>query len=199
MEKSMSYRFSFDWFSHNSNNFLAVKNILPARKCILEIGSFEGRSTVWLTKNLLKDGGNIVCVDTWTGGQEHKVIGMDMSAVEARFDHNIAVLQAEEPNKKVIKKKGRSAYEVAGMIEWPAFDFIYVDGGHEATDVLTDAIMCWQVLKPGGVMIFDDYGWADRPIGPLHPKPAIDTFINLFYKDLTVLFINYQVAVQKKA
>jgi len=193
----MSYQFTFDWFTHNANNFLAVKNILPARKQILEIGSFEGRSTVWLAKNMLDDGGTISCIDTWAGGEEHKVLGMNMSIVEARFDHNIAVLKEEHPNTTVYKIKGRSANELANLAKWSKFDLIYVDGGHEARDCLSDAVMAWELLENGGVMILDDYGWQDRPVGPLHPKPAIDAFINFYYKERKVLFMNYQVALQK--
>ena len=195
----MSYQFTFDWFTHNANNFLAVKNIPLAINRILEIGSFEGRSTVWLAKNMLNKEGMIVCIDTWAGGEEHKVIGMDLSIVEARFDHNMAVLKEEQPNTTVYKKKGRSAQALANLAEWTKFDLIYVDGGHEARDCLSDAVMAWELLEKGGVMILDDYGWQDRPVGPLHPKPAIDAFINFYYKELKVLFMNYQVALQKTA
>jgi predicted O-methyltransferase YrrM len=199
MEKEMTYKFSADWFTHNANNFLAAKKVLPTRNRILEIGSFEGLSAVWLTKNMLDEGGTLVCIDTWLGGEEHKAIGMDLNIIEERFDHNHELLAIEEPSKTVIKKKGRSATEVAKQIaDGAQFDFIYVDGGHTALDCITDAVMCWEVLKPGGVMILDDYGWQDRPVGPLHPKPGIDAFLNFFYADLTVLFMNYQVAVQKK-
>ena len=192
----MTYQFTADWFTHNANNFLAVKNILPARKQILEIGSFEGRSTVWLAKNMLDEGGTISCLDTWAGGEEHKVIGMDLSIVEARFDHNMAVLAEEEPTKRVNKFKSRSSVALM-TLSYFTFDFIYVDGSHEARDCLSDTVMAWELLNKGGVMILDDYGWQDRPVGPLHPKPAIDAFINFYYKELKVLFINYQVALQK--
>lgn len=199
MEKEMSYQFSADWFTHNSNNFVAAKRVVPSVKNILEVGSFEGLSAVWMTKNLLEDDGKIVCIDTWAGGEEHKAIGMDMSIVEARFDHNVAMLKEEQPTKSIVKCKGHSPVEIAKQVaQGNCFDFIYVDGGHTAVDCITDAIIAWQVLKPGGAMILDDYGWHDRPIGPMHPKPGIDAFLNLFYADLTVLFMNYQVAVQKK-
>ena len=199
MEKEMTYKFSADWFTHNANNFLAVKSILPTTQKILEIGSFEGLSAVWMTKNLLADGGEITCIDTWAGGEEHKVIGMDLSIVEERFDHNMEMLAIEEPNKKSVKCKGLSAVEIAKQVaQGNQFDLIYVDGGHTTIDCITDAVIAWQALKPGGVMILDDYLWQDRPVGPMHPKPAIDAFLNFFYADLTVLYMNYQVAVQKK-
>jgi predicted O-methyltransferase YrrM len=150
----MTYQFSADWFTHNANNFLAVKNILPATQKILEVGSFEGLSAVWMTKNLLGDGGEITCIDTWAGGEEHKTIGMDLSIVEARFDHNMAALKEEHPNISVVKCKGRSAVEIAKQIaQGNQFDLIYVDGGHTTVDCITDAVISWEALKRGGVMI----------------------------------------------
>jgi hypothetical protein len=31
------------------------------------------------------------------------------------------------------------------------FDFVYVDGSHEACDVLSDSVLVWPMLKPQGV------------------------------------------------
>ena len=37
--------------------------------------------------------------------------------------------------------------------------------------------MSWQLLEPGGVMIFDDYRWApDKPPAE-RPQMAIDLFV----------------------
>lgn len=41
-----------------------------------------------------------------------------------------------------------------------AFDFYYVDGSHVAPDVMADAVLGWRLLKPGGIMVFDDYEWG---------------------------------------
>lgn len=191
----MSYQFTFDWFTHNSNNFLAVRNVMVSRQHILEIGSFEGRSTVWIAKNILEDTGSLFCVDTWSGSDEHQ--SFDMATVEKRFDWNISLLNQECPSREVIKKKGRSTDQLASLVGKYSFDLIYVDGSHRASDCLTDAIMAWQILKKQGVMVFDDYGWRDQPVGPLHPKPAIDTFITFFGDQIRVLFINYQLAIQR--
>ena len=32
---------------------------------------------------------------------------------------------------------------------------VYIDGSHEAPDVLTDAVMAWKLLVEGGIMILD--------------------------------------------
>jgi hypothetical protein len=67
-------------------------------------------------------------------------------------------------------------------------DFIYVDGSHQAADVLSDAVLAWKLLKEGGVLIFDDYLWAryqDRPL--LNPKMAIDAFVNCHLDQLNYI------------
>jgi predicted O-methyltransferase YrrM len=80
----------------------------------------------------------------------------------------------------------------------PLYDFIYIDGSHIAKDVLTDACMAWPLLKKQGIMVFDDYLWGD-PRDILHrPKPAIDTFMNLFAEEVDVVHIGYQMIVRKK-
>lgn len=37
------------------------------------------------------------------------------------------------------------------------FDWIYIDGLHDYQGVLNDFEASWRLLKPGGVMVFDDY------------------------------------------
>ncbi|MCM8831198.1 MAG: class I SAM-dependent methyltransferase [Candidatus Omnitrophica bacterium] len=32
-------------------------------------------------------------------------------------------------------------------------------GNHNAPSVLMDAVLCWPLLKNGGILIFDDYLW----------------------------------------
>jgi predicted O-methyltransferase YrrM len=72
------------------------------------------------------------------------------------------------------------------------FDLIYIDGSHQAPDVLTDAVMSFQLLKVGGVMIFDDYLWTmDKPGFQdvlKMPKPAIDAFLNIFQRKMSIFF-----------
>jgi len=77
------------------------------------------------------------------------------------------------------------------------FDFIYIDGSHQAPDVITDACMAWQLLKTGGIILFDDYAWLDMPGILQRPKIAIDAFTTLFSDKLQVVLIGYQLGIQK--
>ena len=218
------YQFTKDWFHWAPEVWTQLIPMLPERKAFLEIGSFEGRSTVWIVENMMNPGDWIDCVDTWRGGEEHSIA--DMYDVEARFDHNIikaldcssAIHRSREgswghtrfagpgsdaENNRVYKYKSTST-EFLGrkLAHWidgkNLYDFIYIDGSHIAKDVLTDACMAWPLLKPTGIMVFDDYMWGN-PRDILHrPKPAIDAFTNIFAEEVDIVHVGYQLVVRKK-
>ena len=197
----MDYKFTKDWFSEAEKVWPLFIPLLPARKSFLEIGSFEGRSMVWTVENMMEDDGFIDCIDTWEGGEEHVAAGEDMGSVEERFDHNLMLVETKN-RVEVNKYKGTSVQHLAHWLienpeDHPTFDFIYIDGSHKAKDVLTDACMAWQLLKPEGVLVFDDYLWGD-PRDALHrPKIAIDAFTNIFGEELSIIYAGHQLAVRK--
>ena len=85
------------------------------------------------------------------------------------------------------------------------FDFVYVDGSHEAPDVLADALLAHRLVRAGGVIAFDDYLWSPLPDGEqdhyLLVKPAVDAYVNAFQRKVRVLqgLPAYQLYVQKLA
>ena len=206
------YQFTKDWFGWAPPVWEQLIPMLPGRRSFLEIGSFEGRSTVWIIENMVEDGGFIDCIDTWGGGEEHSA--EDMAAVEERFDQNVELLRTKFPERAVVKLKGSSVsmladnmrvaesiredlgdadYDIKGT-----YSFIYIDGSHIAKDVLTDACMAWPLLKTGGVMVFDDYLWGN-PRDVLHrPKAAIDAFTTLFAEELEIIHVGYQAVIRKR-
>lgn len=196
------YQFTEDWFQLGPMLWPELVKHLPDRasRRFMEIGSFEGRSAIWIIENMLRPADHLFCVDTWEGGQEHSKI--DMQAVEKRFDDNIAQAKTKLGCPAIHKVKTTSTYALAHQLRWmrnedQLMDFIYIDGSHQAKDVLTDATMAWQLLRTGGVLVFDDYLWGD-PRNPLQrPKVAIDAFMNIFGSEIIVLHISYQVAVKK--
>jgi len=196
------YTFTRDWFGSAPDVWPHLIPLLPERKAFLEIGSFEGRSTVWTIENMMEDGGFIDCIDTWQGSEEHGA--EDMGSVEARFDDNVETAMRKYAHddgarRWVSKLVGKSTDKLAILItQKDLYDFIYIDGSHVAKDVLTDACMAWKLLKPKGVMVFDDYMWGD-PRDILHrPKPAIDAFCNLFAEEAEIVHVGYQLVVRKK-
>lgn len=201
------YHFQADWFSHNIPPLEIIFNEIKPKK-ILEIGSFEGRSTKFFIEMSAKytDELEIHCIDSWEGGQEH-VNKWDMSSVEQTFEHNINLVLSQATNSvKVMKYKG---YSHERMIELLAkgysnyFDFIYIDGSHEAPDVLFDALLAHRLVKVGGVIAFDDYLWSPNEKMEddhyLLVKPAVDHYVNTYKRKVHVVqkFPLYQLYVLK--
>ena len=195
------YQYTKDWFAQAEQVWPQLIPLLPARKKFLEVGSFEGRSTVWIVENMMEDGGEIYCIDTWEGGEEHSE--EDMSPAEDNFRHNRKLLMDKYADRHISIIKETS---LAGLASWllssefskEIFDFIYIDGSHIAKDVLTDACMAWPLLKLEGFMVFDDYAWGN-PRDALHrPKIAIDAFTNIFGETAEIVHVGYQLVVRKK-
>ena len=196
------YEFTQDWFNWAPEVWNQLTPMLSGRaghRQFLEIGSFEGRSSIWIAENMMQDNDILRCIDTWEGGEEHGE--ENMSEVEERFRRNLIVATEKLPRRRIIQQKGTSVREIARWLttDNQHFDFIYIDGSHLAKDVMTDACMAWPLLKPKGLMVFDDYLWVPNARDILHrPKAAIDAFTNLFAEEVEIVHIGYQLIVRKK-
>ena len=201
------YKFTNNWFNSTAESSwdLLIPQIKP--RTILEIGSYEGASACYLIDKLSTDSDiEIHCIDTWEGGIDQKDLEIDMESVEKRFDQNIHLSKSNARNKiTILKHKNYSYFCLSKLIcekKNNYFDFIYIDGSHQAPDVLCDAVLAFRLLKIGGHMVFDDYLWSEKlPYGtdPIRcPKPAIDAFININIRKLRILSAPlYQIYVQK--
>jgi len=181
--------FTNDWFGATGRYIWdkILPQLGPTR--ILEIGSYEGRSTCFLIEKLNKPL-EIHCIDTWEGGAEHKNI--DMALVKKRFDNNTKTAIANSKNEVKLQVHTGRSDDVLSKIQpeyQKYFDFIYIDGSHVAADVLCDAVLAFRLLRSGGVMCFDDYLWKDgSPADPINcPKVAIDAFTLIYCKHLEVM------------
>lgn len=192
--EKQGYARTNDWFEQIAKATwdTLLPQIRPRR--FLEIGSFEGASACYLVDTFAKEADiELHCIDTWEGGMEHQ--GM-MGPVELYFRHNIALAMKNAPHKvDLVVHKGYSDTCLAKLLCEKGkgyFDFVYVDGSHQAEDVLCDAVLGFRLLKVGGLLAFDDYYWFPEANPPdrnlLHaPKPAIDAFTNLYCRHLNFI------------
>lgn len=152
----------------------------------LQIGAYTGDATVWMLDQILT--GNdcyLVDVDTWQGSEEAAHVELDFAAVERYYDDRTLEYRTAG---RLVKNRCTSAEFFGGSSSFGRkCDFIYVDGDHTAPSVLADAVNAFQLLKPGGIIAFDDYQWHSG-LGPLHdPGVAIDAFTSIFAEHLTLL------------
>jgi predicted O-methyltransferase YrrM len=196
--------FSNKWFEQTAQPIWdqLIPQLKP--KKILEIGSFEGASACYLIVKCASTGPlEIHCVDTWEGGTEHKASGTDMVDVERRFlDNTQLACERAAHSVTLVTHKGLSSICLAAMQNeqfFNNFDLIYIDGSHNAPDVLSDAVLSFPLLKLGGTMIFDDYLWTGGNTDPLAcPKLAIDAFLNIFFHKMKISWApNSQVVARK--
>jgi predicted O-methyltransferase YrrM len=90
--------------------------------------------------------------------------------------------------------KGLSFNALKGLDE--TFDVIYIDGSHLSKHVLEDAVLSLPLLNPGGLLIFDDYGWNGYEESHKLPKHAIDAFVSCNRDKLTLLHLGWQVILK---
>lgn len=196
-----NYQFTQDWFSNNLpvwQSYLQPFIGTPGLK-VLEIGSWEGRSTCWLIDNILTHASaRITCIDTFAGGVENQVAFQAgyLETIEQRFDFNIACTGHPEKVRKIV---GRSQ-EILRTLLLDSYHLVYIDGSHIAADVLEDTLLTWGLVKIGGVIIFDDYGFQfPSNIQENPPRVAIEAFLTMFAKKLKLIHQGYQVIVEKTA
>ena len=175
-----------DWFSGNINIW---KNYLIPLKEIkyLEIGSFEGRSAVFVGElNNVKE---MTCVDTFEGSDEHNNINFDL--VYKNCSENL-----EKLNKpyNLIKDTSHNFFQKNNK----KFNVIYIDGSHFYDDVKKDFINSMNYLDDGGILICDDFLWFFYENIEQNPIGAILECYENYKKDLEILFIHHQIIFKKK-
>jgi predicted O-methyltransferase YrrM len=189
--------FTNNWFNNTAKRIwdVLIPQLNPRK--ILEIGSYEGASACYLIAHCASKAPiEIHCIDTWTGGIEHTESGVDMTEVERRFLHNVKRSCEQVPyHVDLTPHKGYSNVCLSELMASKKFsnyfDLIYIDGSHQAPDVLSDTILSFPLLKLRGFMIFDDYLWLGRPLPDRDllrcPKPAIDAFLNIYFRKMSVV------------
>jgi predicted O-methyltransferase YrrM len=191
--------YTYDWFTYNATEWpvvLAPFAGVPGLN-FLEVGSFEGRSACWLLQNILTHpDSRLTCIDLFLdslGGDDPMM--PRVSTPNSTFDANIAAISAGD---RVIKLRG-SSEAMLRPLPPDHYDFIYIDGSHNAPYVLSDAVLCWYLLKIGGLLCFDDYLWAPQ-LPPLErPQAGVDAFMALYAGLFEVVHSGRQVILRKTA
>lgn len=203
------FRFSNDWFTttlasrgrgtRESTRQLYERTMLPMARqfrTILELGICEGRSAMWIWDNIRPD--LWVGVDPWFPDRlRHNPL---YATWRQNFWHNVEIAGAEnltvpEDVGGRITTEFRYATTRCLMAEWPSaeylkypvgvdlpkqqFDLCIVDADHHGAEAMTDMVLCWPLLKRGGIMIIDDYNrrWLH---GRAHVREAATGFCMAF-------------------
>lgn len=168
---------------------------------MLEIGVFEGRSSRWFLENVLvHPASRHIGVDPWilepmcprkfprnVEGQEK------IAAVERRARETLAPFGA-----KSLLLKGLSQDVLPGPLASVSLDIAYIDGDHRYAGCLADTRLVWPLVKPGGIVIWDDVNMARRGPGKRDVRRAVDEFLD-GNEGWQLLYECQQLAVRKHA
>jgi predicted O-methyltransferase YrrM len=184
------YKITQDMFSWHAQNWikLLARYINKPHVKFLEIGCGDGVATSWLLSEILTHPtASITCVDNFSyhPKQEHY------------FDWNTGLTKNSY---KVVKLRG-SSYQILRCLPATSFDFVYVD----AHEMLLDGMLSWSLLKPNGIMVFDDYelgralatqGDEEGYVDPT--RREIDSFLALIPGEFVTIHKGYQVIIEKQ-
>jgi len=180
-----NFQFTNNWFDRNINiSMKLLQSLFTKQNNILEIGSHEGKSSVWMLDNLCNtEGSTFTSIDPYLTDDKTSPVTSD---TYKRFCHNIKLCKNSG---KFNQHVGTSRDILPKLIaEQKSYNIIYVDGSHLMDDVLSDLEHSHQLLQPGGVILLDDVGFEDKDTDVMG---AAKIFLNK-YPEYTIILKEYQ-------
>lgn len=180
-----------EWLVQHNNHGQTIDLTPEEPKKILEIGCYEGASSCfWSDFYLDHEDSRLITIDPFTGSEEHlrdpeKYAGL--ATIETTARSNIA--KSKNAGKvEVIKGYSHLIYPHLhhryGAEPW--IDILYIDGAHDSTSVARDVTLYVPLVKPGGVVFFDDYAHPDV-------RRAVDMSLNAFATFDLAIFTGWQL------
>ena len=185
-----NYKYSQSWFinSEIQNNLIKFLDKSKENK-ILEIGCFEGLSSVFFADNFLDNPkSSLTCVDPFLtiSNNDHKQFLQNNE--EMNFDFNISICKKSD---RITINKITS--DIFFENNNQTYNFIYIDGCHEPDFIKRDMENSFNILEKNGIMWMDDYGGGDG----IQIKNTMDAFLKKYTKKYEIIHIGYQLAIRK--
>tara|TARA_B100001540_G_scaffold166605_1_gene147347 strand:- start:1041 stop:1778 length:738 start_codon:yes stop_codon:yes gene_type:complete len=185
-----------DWFTHNINclDFFFKKNNIYHNKIeALEIGSYEGNSSVFFLKYFQNI--KLTCVDTFEGSNDEKADKDYQNKYDNSIYENFVHNTKKYSDKiRIFKSTSQNFFK---NINDKKYDLIYIDGSHSAKDVFDDAINSFNVLNKDGYIIFDDFLWDFYSSINEGPMGGIKLFLKKNFFKVKIVSIDYQIIIKK--
>ena len=156
------YYFTSDIFSHRISMWTEQFKPLKDRAiAVLQVGCYQGMSACWLLDELLSHPeSKLTCIDR---------------QLEPDFKENISKTGASA---KVTLLEGE-IHKLMANCTSESFDVINLQARCKLSQhAEKNALIAWDLLKPGGMIVFSGYGWRNPKDARQDPKAGIDRFLN---------------------
>ena len=185
-----NYKYSQSWFLGSEINIRLFQFLDKSKENkILEIGCFEGLSSVFFADNFLDNPtSSLTCVDPFLTINNNDHTEFLQNNEEMNFDFNIAICKNSD---KIIINKITSDNFFENNNQ--TYNFIYIDGCHEPDFIKRDMENSFNILEKNGIMWMDDYGGGDG----IQIKNAMNVFLRNYIGQYELIHIGYQLAIKK--
>jgi predicted O-methyltransferase YrrM len=165
------------WFNHGAKILELVEQHRP--KVCVELGTWQGASAIPVARAIRRWGGTLFCVDTWAGDLSGLpqvppapwiLVACARNIMEAGVGANVRLIPA-------------TTQDAAARWTQP-IDYLYIDADHTYDGVRADLELWAPLVKPGGLILGDDYGHRVFP----GVKQAWDEF----ERERGLMFTRYQ-------
>lgn len=125
---------------------------------VVEVGSWQGYSTSFLAR-AVRDSGNgvLYAIDHFRGNvgkEQFYVVGSsDLSDLRHGFEHNIRNLGLWDSVRLLDMPNCDAVCHLDGV----EVRMLFIDGDHSKSGVENDIRLFYPLVKPGGIIIFDDF------------------------------------------
>ena len=135
-------------------------------RIIVEIGVWKGGSVLSMASKIRELGinGVVLAVDTWLGAWDHWI--QDEWFAQLAFDHGYPTINRvfmynvmREQLQQQVVPLPLDSLNAARVLQHFGYrpDIIHLDGAHDFESVSADLRVWWPLLRPGGLLIADDY------------------------------------------
>lgn len=187
MEK---YRYTKEWFLNSEIKYLLFRYVDATKQNnILEIGCYEGLSSIYFADNFLEHtNSTLMCIDPFLNIQnnDHQIYLQNNE--EQHFDFNLSICKNRD--KITIQKITSDQFFKNNQ---QMFNFIYIDGCHEIEFIKRDMENSFRFLEINGIMWLDDYLGGDEFL----IKNTMNNFLMKYKGQYEIVHIRYQLAIRR--
>ncbi|MEH3118606.1 MAG: class I SAM-dependent methyltransferase [Methylorubrum populi] len=140
-------------------------------KIVVEVGVWKGSSSIVMAKRMkdLRIDGAVIAVDTWLGAVDHwahenwfssLVVEHGQPMLMRTFMTNVVKSEVSD----YIVPLPLDSINAAELLKLRQVqvDMVHIDAGHEYESVISDLKAWWPLVRPGGLLVGDDYYDNDR-------------------------------------
>ena len=187
------FNYTNNWFDRNIYISMKLLQKIFTNKTIkiLEIGTHEGKSAVWMLENLCRaDNSTLTSIDPYNVSDKTSPLNNETYNL---FINNIQLCTQYSKFNQYIDYSNNVMPKL--IQENKTYDLIYIDGSHIYEDSLDDMNHAHHLLQKDGIMLLDDVGYDYTKSTSVNG--ALKTFLNNHKDTYKILLQEWQWMIQK--